>query len=349
MELRQLLDEVNGWRARQGIQDRKPLNEKQIEQFCADLHRQVDKFSVRPERVSWGKYEEATPPSWKEDSRVISYSGKIGDVDAWRYARAMSEGGKGDVHYISDTPAGQLLNSEKLRVAVQKAVGGFDGKFGEQWQGRIFNGHFTPDWAKRLSPNAIGDKPALDDLVSARMMRTQAYGDVRSLTATAASDRVFRCSELRALMENEKVTAINAVPKAAYIEIYRTTSSLDAVHRAVATASMTVSAGIRAEVSGSGKSTKVGAVDTTRFYTGTGYPGVSVPREKTNVSFDEEYRKLPDYKVRTAPQNFSQIQHAVAAVHARAKEQRQPVVQAAIQPSQTTMPARAAPERSLGR
>lgn len=46
MELPELLEHVKSWRERQGITDRKPLSEKQIEQFCGDLHKQVENFST---------------------------------------------------------------------------------------------------------------------------------------------------------------------------------------------------------------------------------------------------------------------------------------------------------------
>lgn len=359
MELSELLDHVDGWRARRGIPDDKPLNEKQIEQFCGDLHKQVEKFSLRPQRVDWGVYEEGTPKLWKEDARVISYSGNINDIQAYKYAKAMSEGAKGDLFYISDTPAGQLLGNKELQGAVRNAVGASDLEHGDRWQKRIFSGEWTPGWERRLSDKAVGDKPALDDFVSARMMRTQAYGDVRTLTATALSDRVFRCSELKELLTSEKVTAINAVPKKVYAEIYRQTGSLDDVHRAVAASSMALSAGIRADVSwkitGARKSGEVvseptiHAVDTTSFYKGSGYAGVSVPREKTNIAFGDEYTKMPDHKARNHPEGLALIGRAQGALQARASQQQRTDLQPGKTTPAQTAPVQAAPSRALER
>lgn len=347
MDLKNAVDQIDVWRAREGITHDKPLNEKQIEKFCGDLHKLVDRFPVRPERVAWAKYEESTPKVWKEDARVIPYSGSINEIPAYKYAKAMSEGAKGELFYITDTPAGKLLDNEKLQEAVRKAVGGKNVKVGEEWQDRIFNGQF--DGSKRISEKAIGDKLSLNDYVSARLMRTQAHGDVRTLTATALTDRVFGCTEVKELLTNQKVTAINAVPKSVFAEIYLQTGSLDNVHRAVAASSMRISADIRADAHGEGRNSEVLAVDTTTFYKGTGYGGVSVPREKTNVTLGQEYEKAPDYDRQRSSANTAVLDRGIAAFSARVAQQQQRSVAQPVPSVQAMASDRVPPARALER
>lgn len=61
MDLQNILDFVNAWRAQNGITGDAALTEAQTKQFALELQTKVGEFSVRPERVNWGKYIDGAP------------------------------------------------------------------------------------------------------------------------------------------------------------------------------------------------------------------------------------------------------------------------------------------------
>jgi len=277
MHLQDILDFVHGWRRANQIIGDDPLNEKKLAEFAKDLSAKVELFSVRPQQVSWhgpDKMDPATRTSWTPNSTVIGYSGDIGNKHGYEMAAAISRDGEGKVFYISDTPAGKLLNNDLFNRAVVRATGGARSKIGELAARLLINGF--DENSKRVEKYAVGNVLPLDDRVSQRMMG-EASGDVRVLVPNALPERVFYKTELPALLDNPNVTAINRVPKEVLKEIYAA-HSVDGVRTVLSVASCELM-----------KNMKVGdigdriAVDACEFCKGTGITLQPMPRTATNV------------------------------------------------------------------
>lgn len=262
-----IINYVNNWRTANGITGSSSLTDVQLRSFVGDLQSQVQQFAVRPSDASWAT-----------DARPIAYSGMLGDTPSFQLAKAISEASGGKLFFISDTPAGELLNSTGLEDAVAKAVGGTDTDLGAKVQARIFRG----DWSgsTRTSKYAVGDLLALDDFISDRMIGETAWGDLRTITATSQSDRVFAQTELIKAMAEPKITSINTVPKEVYQAIYDKTGSWEAVNDAVSAASFKLQQGMRWGTSLGGNL----VIDTAGFLSGNGYSGSTLPIGTTDVN-----------------------------------------------------------------
>ncbi|WP_332853587.1 calcium-binding protein [Duganella sp. S19_KUP01_CR8] len=313
MELQDIVSFVDNWRAGQLIVGNGSLDTAQTTRFARDLQAEVAKFSVRAERASWGAYETLTPQTWAENARPVAYSGDIGSLPAWSYAKALSQAGSGEVFYISDTPAGQLLNAKDFKDAVIGALGGDDTDAGRKAQARLFSGEWADVNGKstRVSNFGAGDVLALDDFVSNRMMAQTAYGDVRVLTAMAGTDRVFVQTELPALLNNPRVTAINGMDVAVLKEIYAQTGSYLEVNKAVAVASYDLMSTMRASFDGG-----ILKVDSTGFFKDSGYPGTSLPPDTPNtrsIETDLASQRTPetDANYSKGIENFSEARLAL--------------------------------------
>ena len=115
MDTTAILKYANEWRHDHGVTDAGPLTAQQTAEFALGLHDEIKKFSVRPERD--GTPEPGQFAQWAPDATAIPYSGNAGGVQGWKLASAMSANGEGRLFYISDTPAGRLLNESDLRTA----------------------------------------------------------------------------------------------------------------------------------------------------------------------------------------------------------------------------------------
>jgi hypothetical protein len=277
MDLKEIVDFVKGWRDANKIVGNAALDNTQLTAFAKDLQSQVDAFSVKPQQVSWHEPDNNDPnarTSWKPEAAVIGYSGDVGDKRGYQVAAAMSRNGEGKVFYISDTPAGKLLNNPEFEKAVIAATGGADFLAGQKAALLLINGFDENN--KRVEKYAVGKVLPLDDRVSQRMMG-EASGDVRVLVPNALPERVFYKTELPALLDNPNVTAINRVPKEVLKEIYAK-HSVDGVRTVLSVASCELM-----------KNMKVGdigdriAVDACEFCKGTGITLQPMPRTATNV------------------------------------------------------------------
>lgn len=288
-----LVQFIDQWRDHQKIGGDQPLTLPEIASFTRDLQQEIAGFSLKPERAATaepGKFDQ-----WKDDAKVIPYSGNAGDFPCWKLVSAMSANGGGDVFYISDTPAGRVLNDSQVRFAVAAAVGGNDIGFGNKLADDIFDGPFENGVRSKF---AVENVVALNDFVSDRLMREMAAGDVRTATPAALPDRVFMQTELPALLENPRVSAINGIPIDTLRQVLEDTGSIAEVDQRVARASGELLDGLRyvTETTGSPASPRVAvvAVDTTRFFEGSGVRG---------TSFDAGGAKVDVVVIAAAPQS----------------------------------------------
>ena len=265
---------VRDWRSEHGIAGQEPLTKPQLVEFVGDLQKELSGFSLRPE-----KDEHGLPngfDAWRDDAKVIPYSGNAGDIPCWKLVSAMSANGEGEVFYISDTPAGRALNDGRLRAAVVVAAGGADPKMGQTLANQIFDG----PWQDGVrSKYAVENMVTLNDFVSDRLMREMAAGDVHTATPGALPDRVFVQTELPALLDSPRVTAINGIPVESLRQTLEQTGSLEALNERVAQASAALMEGMRYTTANNGTEEKpvivVTAVDSTGFLRDSGARGVT--------------------------------------------------------------------------
>ncbi|WEF31494.1 hypothetical protein [Pseudoduganella chitinolytica] len=279
MDLKGAVDFVKGWREAEKIPGDDRLTKEQLTKFAQDLQKKVDEFSVKPERVAWGQYGAATPQKWDADARPIPYSGSAGQEPGWKMAKAMSESGGGKVFYISDTPAGQLLNAGRFRDAVAATAGGRDEKAGVELAKQLIDGPVNAD--KTRSRYAVDNVPAINDQVSDKLMRQAAQGDVRTITPAAEKDKVFVATELPALLQTPRVTAINGIPKEELLKTLKETGSLEEVNRKVAKASAELLDGTRYTLTAD--KTAIAAVDGNKLMAGSGVKVPELPPGEADV------------------------------------------------------------------
>ena len=85
---------VKEWRSTKGIPDDTILTEDQIEIFVGELQKEICKMDF----------------SLPEGTTIIGYSGSSNGTPAWKIIGQISSDLGDDVKYISDLPAGQLLD-----------------------------------------------------------------------------------------------------------------------------------------------------------------------------------------------------------------------------------------------
>jgi hypothetical protein len=172
----QVIEFVENWRAAKDIDASAVLSEAQIEQFAADLQQQVSNLNFE---------------SPKPGASMIAYNGSNygTGVPAWELARAASENSNGRLVYISDFEAGQLLNDDDFKAAVQDTLGG-----NEELRKQVLHG--TYDAVGNRTPYGAGGILSLDDYVSKRIMM-EAEGNVVTLTTKIKDYSVFTQTELQ--------------------------------------------------------------------------------------------------------------------------------------------------------
>jgi hypothetical protein len=220
MDLNDIKEYTYEWRDKNHVKGDGPLNEQQLTAFAKGLQERVAEFSTKPQAVEWDTFDRKDPGArkeWRDDAAIIAYSGDVGDTRAFKIAAAMSRDGKGDVFYISDTPAGKLLRENEFKNAVIDVIGGVDETAGRSGANRLIHGFKSE--TERVDRFATGDVLPLDDYVSQRIMK-EARGDLRVLVPKALPDRVFYQTELPELLDNKDVKSINVVPREVLKEVY---------------------------------------------------------------------------------------------------------------------------------
>ena len=173
---------AENYRSANGLGEGK-LTEEQVARFVGELQ----------ERVALMDY------SIPKGSTIIGYSGWSNGEQVWKIVQeaAHAEGSAG--FYISDLPAGKLLN-DTLRKNLQEAISGIT----KDWDvaGRILGG-----WYKdaRSAWSGFGEFVSLDDFVSAKLMG-ESTGVSENFVVFSpeeiAENRVFACTEAQKLFEN---------------------------------------------------------------------------------------------------------------------------------------------------
>ena len=300
-----LMDFVESWRARNGISGNNPLTKAQTEKFAADVASQVEKFSVKPERVTWAKYPPGTPTSWSANARGIFYQGALGGTGIWQYARGASQGAHGELFYISDTPAGQLLNSSELKKAMGKQIGGTGSvdneAYGKKVTDLIFDGQFDDNY-NRTSRYGVGDQLALNDVVSRKLAITHANGDVLIFSQDVKANTVLTDTELVEILKSSAVKSINGVPIEVFHEILKNGSMSD-VAKAIGTSSRDMLESVKVGVITDADGSKTITLETTKFTEGTPAEKILLPDSAIDVRLLKE-----DLAKSSTPENLARYQ-----------------------------------------
>ena len=192
---------AENYRSANGLGEGK-LTDEQIAKFVGELQ----------ERVARMDY------SIPEGSTIIGYSGNSNGEQVWKIVReaAHAEGSAG--FYISDLPAGQLLNN-KARTRLEEAIAKIT--YDEKAAERILGGWYGSD--ARSAWSGFGEFVSLDDFVSAKLMG-ESTGVSENFVVFSpeeiAENRVFACTEAQKLFENGSCRYINGIDKEFLRSVY---------------------------------------------------------------------------------------------------------------------------------
>ena len=198
---RDIVDFAENWRSANGLGEGK-LTDEQISRFVGELQERVAKMDY----------------SIPEGSTVIGYSGNSNGEQVWKIVReaAHAEGSAG--FYISDLPAGRLLNDgfrRDLRTAIEKIAGS------KEAAERILGGWYGSE--SRSVWSGFGEFVSLDDFVSAKLMGESSGVNGNFVVFSPeeiAENRVFACTEAQKLFENGSCKYINGIDKECLRSVY---------------------------------------------------------------------------------------------------------------------------------
>ena len=190
------------WRSASGFAKGETLTDEQIAKFVGELQ----------ERVALMDY------SIPKGSTIIGYSGWSNGEQVWKIVReaAHAEGSAG--FYISDLPAGKLLN-DPVRTELKDAIAEITND--SDIAGRIMSGWYGSD--ARSAWSGFGEFVSLDDFVSAKLMG-ESTGVSENFVVFSpeeiAENRVFACTEAQKLFENGSCKYINGIDKEFLRSVY---------------------------------------------------------------------------------------------------------------------------------
>uniref|UniRef100_UPI00260E04F4 hypothetical protein n=1 Tax=Seonamhaeicola sp. TaxID=1912245 RepID=UPI00260E04F4 len=146
-----------------------------------------------------------------EGKTSVFYSGDIkpGQLngEAWRVLDDLPDG---QYRVLNNPDVVQLLRSDEFRIALTNSVKSFTSpdqvveKVNEIFNGSVVNGKRIPD--------------GLWDDASQRFAEA-ASGDVRVIAPYGKSETVFAQTELPTLLNNEKVTTIDGIPRSQLVQL----------------------------------------------------------------------------------------------------------------------------------
>ena len=198
---RDIVEFAKNWRSANGLGEGK-LTDEQISRFVGELQERVAKMDY----------------SIPEGSTVIGYSGNSNGEQVWKIVEktAHAEGSAG--FYISDLPAGKLLN-KPYREDLEKAIAKITND--PVTAGRILGGWYGPE--SRSAWSGFGEFVSLDDFVSAKLMG-ESTGVSENFVVFSpeeiAENRVFACTEAQKLFENGSCRYINGIDKEFLRSVY---------------------------------------------------------------------------------------------------------------------------------
>ena len=196
-----IIEFAQNWRSANGLGEGK-LTDEQISRFVGELQERVALMDYRI----------------PEGSTIIGYSGNSNGEQVWKIVReaAHAEGSAG--FYISDLPAGKLLNGDfrdQLKETIAK-IANDDTKAA----GRILGGWFGD---ARSAWSGFGEFVSLDDFVSAKLMGESSGVNGNFVVFSPeeiAENRVFACTEAQKLFENGSCRYINGIDKEFLRSVY---------------------------------------------------------------------------------------------------------------------------------
>ena len=200
---RDIIDFAENWRSANGFTETERIADEQIARFIGELQ----------ERVAQMNY--AIP----KGSTVIGYSGNSNGEQVWKIVReaAHAEGSAG--FYISELPAGKLLN-KPYREDLEKAIAKITND-NTNTAGRILGGWYGSE--SRSAWSGFGEFVSLDDFVSAKLMG-ESTGVSENFVVFSpeeiAENRVFACTEAQKLFENGSCRYINGIDKEFLRSVY---------------------------------------------------------------------------------------------------------------------------------
>ena len=195
-----IIDFINGWLESKGLPQGTELNDFQITEFVSELQEQISLIDF----------------SFPKGTTIIGYSGESNGTAAWEIVKQISESMGEAVVYISDLPAGQLINDEGFKRALKDLLD--DGEI----INKIISGYEN---GERLEGGkcGYGDYLSLDDFVSTKLMgESIGVSDniIIFIPEEVNPNKVFATTEIEKVFENNTFKYINGIPKEELAAIY---------------------------------------------------------------------------------------------------------------------------------
>ena len=150
---------------------------------------------------------------------VIAYIGIYNNVKLFKTAEAVSKAMGDGAKYISNLPAGKLLNDDGFKEAMQELLG-------KENMPKIISGYTDDTWTKRLPGGSCGfgkNILSLDDFVSKKLMGETVGANSNLIVLTPAGidgTKVFGTTELDVIFANDTFKTLNGIPKGQLQAIY---------------------------------------------------------------------------------------------------------------------------------
>lgn len=197
-----IVDFINHYYESNGKQEL--VKETDIAKFVKELQQEIAKMKF----------------SLPEGTIVIAYTGTYNDVPLHTTAKAVAKTMGDGASYISNLPAGELLNDKVFQKTMKKLVG-------EENLPKILSGYTDDTWTKRLPGGSCGfgeNLLSLDDFVSKKLMGETKGANSNIIVLTPAGidvTKVFATTELDQIFNNITFDTINGIPKGQLQAIYK--------------------------------------------------------------------------------------------------------------------------------
>ena len=196
-----IVDFINHYYESNGKQEL--VKETDIAKFVKELQQEIAKMKF----------------SLPEGTTVIAYTGTYNGVPLHTTAKAVAKTMGDGARYISNLPAGELLNDKVFQKTMKKLVG-------EENLPKILSGYTDATWSKRIPNGSCGfgeNLLSLDNFVSRKLMgETKGANSNLIVLAPAGIDgtKVFGTTELDVIFANDTFKTLNGIPKGQLQAIY---------------------------------------------------------------------------------------------------------------------------------
>ena len=173
------------------------VKEADIAKFVKELQQEIAKMKF----------------SLPEGTTVIAYTGTYNDVPLHTTAKAVTEAMGDGAKYISNLPAGELLNDKVFQKTMKKLVG-------EENLPKVISGYIDDSYKQRIGNGSCGygeNLLSLDDFVSKKLMGETKGANSNLIVLTPAGidgTKVFGATELETIFKNDTFKTINGISKA---------------------------------------------------------------------------------------------------------------------------------------